>query len=85
MQGPVDTGPLLPALLQLLGWVGFLGVGYFVRGRIAIAVIMLIGWWTLFWVLLGFGVLTAGLGHLLMICVWLAVPPMTAAFLYFER
>ncbi len=85
MQRQTQSRPLIPALLQLLGWVGFLGIGYFVQGRAAIAIAMLIGWWIVFWILLGFGVVTLGLGHLLMICVWLAAPPITAAFLYFEK
>ncbi len=45
---------------------------------------MLIGWWILFWLLFVAGIITLGFMHLLMICVWLAVPPITAAFLYFE-
>jgi hypothetical protein len=29
---PPHRRPLTPALLQLLGWIGFLGIGYLVRG-----------------------------------------------------
>lgn len=85
MQQQTQERPLVPALLQLLGWFGFLGIGYFVQQRNGIGVAMLLGWWILFWVMLGFGVVSLGLGHLLMICVWLVVPPITAAFLYFEK
>jgi hypothetical protein len=77
--------PLVPALLQLVGWFGFLGIGYLVQRRYALGLAMLIGWWVLFWMLLGIGVVSFGLGHLLMLCVWLVVPPTTAAFLYFEQ
>lgn len=85
MQPQSQSRPLIPSLLQLLGWVGFLGVGYLVQGRPAIGIAMLVAWWIAFWLLLFFGVFTLGLGHLLMMCVWLAVPPITAAFLYFEK
>lgn len=77
--------PLAPALLQLLGWLGFLGIGYLVQGRIGLGIGMLIGWWIAFWLLLAASSLTFGLFTILMICVWLSVPPITAAFLYFQE
>jgi hypothetical protein len=43
---------------------------------------MLIGWWLTFWFLLFASIITIGLGHLLMLVVWIVVPPLTASFIY---
>lgn len=66
------------ALLQLLGWIGFLGIGYMARGRIFTGLAMLVGWWLTFWFLLFASVITLGVAHVLMVAVWLVVPPLTA-------
>lgn len=81
----MQSRPVAAALLQLLGWVGFLGVGYLIQRRFGVGFAMMVGWWLTYWVLLAAGVVTFGLFHIVMICVWLAVPPITAVFLYFEQ
>ena len=70
------------ALLQLLGWVGFLGVGYMVRGRILTGLAMLVSWWAAFWFLLLASFVTLGFAHPLMVVAWVIVPPLTALFAY---
>lgn len=72
------------ALLQLLGWVGFLGIGYLLRGRVGMGLVMLVGWWLAFWFLLFASVITFGLLHPLMLVAWIIVPPLTAYFAYSE-
>lgn len=72
-----------PAMLQLLGWVGFLGVGYFVRRKTSTGVWMLIGWWAVFWPLLVGSALT-GILAFLMLAVWIIVPPLTSLMIYFD-
>lgn len=74
--------PVIPALLQLLGWIGFLGIGYMVRGRILVGLAMLVGWWAAFWFLFIASIVTFGAFGVLMHVVWLVVPPLTACFLY---
>ena len=73
------------ALLQLLGWIGFLGIGYMVRGRFLTGLGMLVGWWVAFWFLLFASLITFGLAHPLMVVAWVVVPPLTAFLLYSER
>jgi hypothetical protein len=85
MQQQAPNRPLAPALLELFGWFGFLGIGYMMQRRYGVGVAMLIGWWAVFWMLLMIGFASFGLGHLLVLCVWFVVPPTTAAFLYFEN
>jgi hypothetical protein len=43
---------------------------------------MLIGWWLAFWFLLFASIVPFGFGHLLMLTVWIVVPPLTAYFVY---
>ncbi|MGH2448467.1 MAG: hypothetical protein ACRDFS_07690 [Chloroflexota bacterium] len=76
--------PLGAALLQLLGWIGFLGIGYFARGRIGTGLAMLIGWWVVFWALLFLTVASFGLLWFVMHAVWLIVPPLSAFLLYVD-
>jgi hypothetical protein len=43
---------------------------------------MLVGWWATFWLLLFVSVGSFGALTLLMIVVWILVPPLTSLFIY---
>jgi hypothetical protein len=72
------------ALLQLLGWVGWLGIGYAVWGRVIVGSLMVIGWWAAFWALLFFSEVTQAISLLLAVLIWVLVPPITAVALWIE-
>ncbi len=66
--GVPTRNPTVALLLELLGYVGFLGIGHLYAGRTARGIAMLIGWWVylivssiLVIVLIGFCLLLVGL------------------------
>lgn len=75
---------IVPALLQLLGWVGWLGIGYVAWGRILLGVLMLIGWWAVFWALSFFTLVTQTVALPLAVSAWVLVPLITSVALWLE-
>lgn len=81
---PLRRPDVVPALLQLLGWVGWLGIGYMAWGRVLVGALMLIGWWTAFWVLLFFTLVTQTVALSLAVLAWVLVPLITSVALWVE-
>jgi hypothetical protein len=71
-------------MLQLLGWVGWLGIGYVAWGKLLLGVLMLIGWWAAFWVLLFFTLVTQTVTLSLAVLSWVLVPLITSVALWVE-
>jgi hypothetical protein len=68
----------------LLGWVGWLGIGYMAWGRVLLGVVMLIAWWTAFWVLSFFTLVTQTVALPLALLAWFLVPLITSVALWVE-
>lgn len=81
---PTSRPDIVPALLQLLGWVGWLGIGYVAWGRVLLGLLMLIGWWAVFWVLLFFTLVTQTVALPLAVVAWVLVPLITSVALWVE-
>jgi hypothetical protein len=81
---PARRPDIVPALLQLLGWVGWLGIGYVAWGRVLLGVLMLIGWWAVFWVLSFFTLVTQTVALPLAVLAWVLVPLITSVALWVE-
>jgi hypothetical protein len=81
---PAPGRPLGPAALQLLGWIGFLGLGYVAVGRRKLGFSMLVGWWAVALVLFAFSAMTLFVGSALQLIVWVIVPPLSSLLLYFD-
>ncbi|HZU07462.1 MAG TPA: hypothetical protein VFB73_15975 [Chloroflexota bacterium] len=67
-------------LEALCGWLGFLGVGYLLRGYIATGLGLMVLWWLVLAVMLGTAIVVTPLGVGL-VCVgpvWFAVPLLSA-------
>jgi hypothetical protein len=65
-------------LEALLGWVGFLGVGYIVRGHILTGLALMVTWWITLLGLGFLGLLSFGSGLACLGPVWFAVPLLSA-------
>lgn len=50
--GIAPKDPTVALLLELIGYVGFLGIGHIYAGRITRGVVLMIGWW-LYWGIVG--------------------------------
>jgi hypothetical protein len=72
-------------LEALLGWAGFLGVGYIVRGHILAGLALMITWWITLLVLFFLGVLSFGSGLACLGPIWFAVPLLSALALANRR
>src|SRR3954469_4370865 len=58
----------------LCGWVGFLGVGYLLRGRIGTGLGLMVLWWLVLGMMFFAGLLTLGAGLACAGPVWFVVP-----------
>jgi hypothetical protein len=81
---PASRPDIVPAVLQLLGWVGWLGIGYVAWGKLLLGVLMLIGWWAAFWVLSFFTLVTQTVPLPLAVLSWVLVPLITSVALWVE-
>ncbi len=81
---PASRPDIVPALLQLLGWVGWLGIGYVAWGRVLFGILMLIAWWAVFWVLSFFTLVTQTVALPLALLAWFLVPLITSVALWVE-
>ena len=62
----------------LCGWVGFLGVGYLLRGQIGTGLGLMILWWLVLIGMVFFGVFSLGSGLGCALPIWFVVPVLSA-------
>jgi len=65
-------------LEALCGWVGFLGVGHLLRGRIATGLGLMLLWWLVIAGLIFFGIFSLGAGLACVGPIWFVVPVLSA-------
>ena len=68
-------------LEALCGWLGFLGVGYLVRGQIGTGLGLMVLWWLVLAAFVFFGLLSLGHGLVCAGPVWFVVPILSAVAL----
>jgi hypothetical protein len=65
----------------LCGWIGFLGVGYLLRGQIGAGLGLMVIWWVVLGVMFFAGVFTLGAGLACAGPIWFVVPILSAVAL----
>ena len=65
-------------LEAVCGWVGFLGVGYLLRGQIGTGLAMMLLWWVVIAALIFFGIFSLGASLVCVGPIWFAVPVLSA-------
>jgi hypothetical protein len=68
-------------LEALCGWLGFLGVGYLLRGQIATGLGLMVIWWVALGMMFFAGLFTLGGGLACAGPVWFVVPILSAVAL----
>jgi hypothetical protein len=68
-------------LEALCGWLGFLGVGYLLRGEIATGLGLMVLWWIVLVAMVLGGIVTLGAGFACVGPVWFVVPLLSAVAL----
>jgi hypothetical protein len=65
-------------LEAIFGWLGFLGIGYMLRGQVLTGLALLITWWITIAVMAFLGLLSFGSGLACIGPIWFAVPLLSA-------
>jgi hypothetical protein len=76
--GVPPRDPTVAALLELLGYIGFLGIGHIYAGRVTRGIALMVGWW-IYWavtavllvVLIGFCFALLGLAGPILSALWI--------------